>query len=278
MAEWIEAVLYHLKRMHPNFRGKMYHISGLLPIVYSSSDEIRTVFLYNRSMRIGKIVPICLTCLCLPSCFKTNKGIAEHYDIVYMNEAIDKDALDKYFLDNDELYPSYQILKENCPDLLNHVKCIESAGNFYASGLSMFRFSSTGNGFLDDATFLLDKCYDGDYYFQLGNSFGGYGVTDFVRRQGNAGHWIYFLYSSGSGIHQSRIGAYEKGKHQLYSFDDIELENNKDFALAVDEKGNIGVYEATITPHYDNEGFETFDILKDKLVIDNIDDYRLTKK
>ena len=229
-------------------------------------------------MRIERIVPLCLACLCLPSCFKANKGIAEHHDIVYTNEKIDKDALDKYFLDNDELYPSYQTLKENCPNLLDHVRCVESAGGFYASNLSMFRFSSTGNGFLDGATFLLEKYSDENHYFQLGSSFGGYGVTDFVRRQGDAGHWIYFLYSSGSGIHQTRIGAYERGKHQLYSFDDIELENNKDFTLVVDEKGDIDVYEATITSHYDDEDFETFDIIKSKLVIDNLDDYKLTKK
>lgn len=228
-------------------------------------------------MKIARIVPLCLACLCLTSCLQTNKGIAEHHDIVYTNETIDKKALDKYFLDNEEKYPSYQTLKDNCPNLLDHARCIESAGGFYSSGVSMFRFSSTDNGFLDGETFLLNRCFDGDYYFQLGGSFGGHGVTDFVRRQGNAGHWIYFLYSYGSGIHQTRIGAYQIGKHQLYSFDDISLENNKDFALNVDKEGKIGVYEATITSNYDDDGFVTFNTLKGNLVIDNIDDYKLTQ-
>ena len=222
-------------------------------------------------------VPLVITALSVTSCFHANEGISEHHDIVYTNEIIDKKALDEYFLNNNDLYPSYETLKENCPDLLDHVKCIESAGGFYASGLSMFRFSSTGNGFLDGETFLLHKCYDGDYYFQLGGAFGGHGVTDFVRRQGNAGFWIYFLYSNGSGIHQTRIGAYQIGKHTMYTLDSVELENNKDFTLVVDEQGNIDVYEATIDAQYDENYFATFTITRDKLVVDNIDDLNKTK-
>ena len=224
-------------------------------------------------MDIKKLISLGLVCLFLPSCFKGNEGITEHHDIVYTEEAIDKDALNQYFLDNEELYPSYKTLKENCPDLLNHVQTIESAGGFYSSGLSMMRFSSEGNGFLDGETFLLDKAYDGDYYFNLGQAFGGHGVTEFARRQGNLGFWIFFLYSFGSGVHQTRIGAYSIGKHQLYSFKGIELENNKDFTLVVDDKGNIDIYEAEITPHYDENKFVTFDISKGNLVINDVDDY-----
>ena len=227
-------------------------------------------------MKTIKLIPFCLICLCLSSCFKTNKGISEHHNIVYTNATIDKDALDKFFLANEESYPSYQTLKENCPNLLDHVKCIESAGGFYDSGISMFRFSSTDNGFLNSETFLLNKCHDGDYYFQLGGAFGGFGVTDFVRRQGNAGHWIYFLYSNGSGIHQTHIGAYEIGKHQLYSLN-VDLANNEDFALDVDKEGNIDVYSATITPVVDDEGFETFNIVKSELVVDNVDEHKKVK-
>jgi len=224
-------------------------------------------------MKSHIFVPLVITALSVTSCFHANEGISEHHGIVYTNEIIDKRALDEYFLNNNDLYPSYEKLKENCPDLLDHVKCIESAGGFYVSGLSMFRFSSTGNGFLDGETFLLDKCYDGDYYFQLGGAFGGHGVTDFVRRQGDAGFWIFFLYSSGSGIHQTRVGAYEIGHHRLYSFDTVKLEYNKDFTLVVDEQRNIDVYEATIDVQYDENNFETFNIVKGKLAVDNIDDY-----
>ena len=227
-------------------------------------------------MKKIQIISLVIISVSVTSCFHTNKGIAEHHDIVYTEEAIDKDALDRYFLKNSDLYPSYETLKGNCPDLLDHVKCIESAGGFYASGLSMFRFSSNNNGFLDGETFLLDKCFDGDYYFRLGVAFGGYGVTDFVRRQGNAGFWIYFLYSFGSGIHQTRVGAYNIGKHQMYSLDGVELENHKDFTLVVDKQGNIDVYEATINRQYDENHFETFNITKGELVVDNVDDYNKT--
>lgn len=228
-------------------------------------------------MKTIRVIPLVIAAISVTSCFRANKGIAEHHDIVYTEEAFDKEALDKYFLENSEFYPSYQTLKGNCPDLLDRVKCIESAGGFYASGLSMFRFSTHENGFLGGETFLLDKCYDGDYYFHLGQAFGGYGVTDFVRRQGNAGFWIFFLYSFGSGIHQTRVGAYEIGRHRLYSFDTINLEDNKDFTLVVDEQRNIDVYEATINAQYDENYFATFTITKNKLVVDNIDDYKKTE-
>ena len=59
MAEWIEAVLYHLKRIHLNFRGKMYHISGLLPITKSRHFvEVQdVVFIYkidNAGLKLKK--------------------------------------------------------------------------------------------------------------------------------------------------------------------------------------------------------------------------------
>ena len=60
--------------------------------------------------------------LLLVSCFEGNKGISERYEIVYSNEEVDKESLDAYFLRNDELYPNYQTLKSNQPDLLNRVK------------------------------------------------------------------------------------------------------------------------------------------------------------
>ena len=71
-----------------------------------------------------KYLSLLLTIL-LVSCFGANKGISERHDIVYSDGMVDKESLDAYFLRNGELYPNYQILKSNQPDLLNHVKKIK---------------------------------------------------------------------------------------------------------------------------------------------------------
>lgn len=219
-------------------------------------------------MKIVRIVPFILVGLCLASCFEVNRGNPERHDIVYNNKKIDKNSLDKYFKDNEEKYPSYQELKGNSPDLLDHVKSIE-CGN-----LLMFRFSDSNNGFLDGATFL----YDGYTYIQLGASFGGYGVTEFVLKFGDAGHWMYFLYSFGSGIHRTHIEAYEIITNQFYSFEGVDLGLYDDYTLVIDEDNNIDVYKAEITPIYDDDDFCTFDIQKGKIFIDNVDDYQVIKK
>ena len=232
---------------------------------------------YNDGMKKMKVITISLLCLCLTSCFKTNKGVTERFDIVYTDEAIDKDALDQYFMSHEDLYPSYQELKENVPDLLDHTKAINLVGDLSAENITMFRFSGNENGFLDDATFVLEKDDTGNHYSSLGPSFGGFGVTEFIRRSGNAGAWIYFLYSCGSGIHRTSLGAYELGKYQTYQFNDLNLQSNLDYTLVIDENRKINIHEATIDHEYDKDGFSTFSISKGDLVLSDIDEYQIKK-
>lgn len=230
-------------------------------------------------MKSRKIINLCLTSLCLTSCtfFAYAKSPTYHFDIAYIDVNFDKDKLDSYFLSNSDIYPTYQELKNNQPNLLDHIKVIRSTNNHRLGHPFLLRFSLNNNGFLDNQTFLMDQRSDGDYYFKLGQAFGGFGVTDFVVRRGYQGDWIFFLYSFGSGIHQTNIGAYDINSFQLYSFDGVELPNNQDFMLVVDKKRNVDVYTATITASYDDEGFPTFNIVKGELQIDNIDDYNKTK-
>lgn len=205
--------------------------------------------------------------------FYTNKGTTERQVIEYTDGEIDKESLDAYFLSNEEDYPSYNALKANTPSLLDNVKMLKSSESFIHN-LELFRFSSNGNGFLDGETFI----YDNNNYYQLGGAFGGYGLTEFVRRQGNGGHWLYFVYSFGSGIHRTEIGIFDLLHNGLYFIKDLTLEQGKDFTFMLDESDNsIDLYEATITPNQSDDGFDTYLITKDKLAFQNIDDMGKTK-
>lgn len=208
--------------------------------------------------------------LLLVSCFEGNKGISERYEIVYSNEEVDKESLDAYFLRNDELYPNYQTLKSNQPDLLNRVKKIKM--NFKT--VEVLKFSYDDNGGFDGMSLLH---YDNDYY-PLGASFGGYGLTEFIIRSGNLGQWFYFIGSAGSGIHQTFIGVFNISHKEYYTIDGLELEAFKDYTFVIDDDKTIDLYEADINQNYSEEdGFYTYQISKKDLAFANIDDLTKSK-
>ena len=206
------------------------------------------------------LLPVILT-----SCFAGNKGINKRYEVIFSNEEVDKDSLDSYFLNNEEFYPNYQTLKENQPDLLNRVKKIkEDFGT-----IEILKFSFIDNGFLDGMSFIH---YENNYY-PLGLSFGGYGLTEFVIRSGNLGAWLYFIYSSGSGIHRTHLGIFNIYYQQFYAVDNLKLETMKDYTLFVNKNDSIDLYEADIYQNnVDNDSFYTYSIFKKDLVYKNIDD------
>lgn len=205
-------------------------------------------------------------CCSLSAC-TVNKGATEHYMIEYIDGVVDKEALDTYFLTNEDLYPSYKELKGNVLNLLDNTKLLKSSEHF-TSELELIRFSTNGNGFLGGETFLFHK----GNYRQLGIAFGGHGVTEIIRKQGNAGYWIYYIYSWGSGIHRTSIGIYELIHGKEYFLKDLKLELNKDYTFVVDSDNTIDLYEATIIPSYSADGFVTYTITKKDLVLENIDD------
>jgi hypothetical protein len=208
--------------------------------------------------------------LAVTSCdfFQANKGVTERIPVEYIEEQIDKESLNRYFLDRDDLYPSYEALKENKPNLLDNVKALNPSTSFITD-IQILRFSFSNNGFLDGETFLLIN----GTYFHLGTAFGGFGVTEFVRRHGDAGHWLFFLYSCGSGIHQTYVGVFIFLKNNLYSIKDLVLDINTDYTFVLDDDNNsIDLYESSITPDDANDGFETYSIAGGDLALENIDD------
>ena len=225
----------------------------------------------NKILKIA----ISLVCLFCVSCtfYSANKDATKRFDIEYNDERIDTQSLDEYFLNNDE-YSSYSELKKNSPDLLKHIKVIESSGDTFKNNFKMFRFSIEENGFLDDATFL----YVNQTYYQLGVSFGGFGVTEFIRRQGDAGFWLYFIYSYGSGIHRSGLGIMNFPKGEFYTIDDLDLGTSIDYTFVInDEDNTIDLYKADIDSYRDNDDFSVFNIKKKNLAFAKIDEMPKTK-
>ncbi len=199
--------------------------------------------------------------------FEPRRAATEHNTIEYTDDKINKEALDEYFSSNEELYPSYNSLKKNVPELLNNVKMIRS-GSRFSDELLSFRFSNTGNGFLDGETFIY---FNGNFY-HLGTAFGGYGVTELVRQQDNNGHWLYFIFSYGSGIHRTQVGVFDLIKEEFLIIEGLMLEMHKDYTFVLDKTDNsIDLYEATIIPNDLGDGFCTYTITKGELAFDNID-------
>ena len=210
-----------------------------------------------------------LLAILLVSCFGGNKGISERHDIVYSDEMVDKESLNAYFLKNNDLYPSYQTLKSNQPDLLNHVKSVKT--DF--STVEILKFSYDNNGFLDGMSFL--RC-DNDY-FALGGSIGGYGLTEFIIRSGNLRQWLYFISSAGSGVHQTYVGVFNINYKEYYTIEGFNLERFKDYTFVIDDDKTIDLYEADINVNHAEDGFYTFEIRKKVLAFADIDDMTKTK-
>lgn len=227
---------------------------------------------YDITVKKRLLITLSLLCFSLvgTSCFGfwTNKGATERLSIEYTDEAIDKEALDQYFLTHQDLYPSYEKLKENEPNILDNVKALKQSDHFI-NDFQILRFSVHENGFLDGETFL----YKSGICYRFGTAFGGFGVTEFVRRQGDAGHWLFFIDSFGSGIHQTQVGVFDLIQNNFYTIKDLELERYKDYTFVVDEKrNNIDLYESSITPSYSDDGFGTYSINQGDLAFQSIDD------
>lgn len=204
----------------------------------------------------------------LSSCVNSNSK--EYFDIQYSDEEINKESFDNYFKSNKDLYPSYETLKENNPNILDNIKQI-SLSNFK---FKIFRFSNDSmNGFLEGETFI----YNNGSYFNLGIAFGGYGVTEFIVSQENGESWLYFLYSYGSGIHRTEIGLFNLKNNEYYYINELPLEMHIDYSLVLDkENKSIDIYTAEINPIYNDDNFNTYSIIKKEIVFESIEQF--TKK
>ena len=204
---------------------------------------------------------LCTSC----TLFTANKGVTVRFDITYKDEKVDKESLDDYLTNNAS---SYAELKRNKPDILEQIKVIDSSGNDFKNNIKMFRFSTHENGFLDGATFLQAN----DTYYPLGSSFGGFGVTEFIRRQGDSGFWLYFIYSYGSGIHRTDVRAMNYPKGEFYTIDGLDLGLSIDYTFEINKEDNtIDLYKADIKTTYDEGHFDHFTITKKSLAFAKID-------
>ena len=202
--------------------------------------------------------------LCLTSCVAMNESTLVKFGIEYTDGKIDAESLDDYFLNSN---PSYETLKNNQPDLLNHIKCVKSKNK-----IQIFRFSSRDNGGLNGMTYL----HLGNNYYPLGGSFGGWGVTEFVYRSDGNHSLLYYIYSCGSGIHRSYVDAFDLSNEKHYSIVGIETADAfVDYTFEINEESNIDLYQAKIVQSYDDEGFDVFSISKKQLALEKIDSLAL---
>lgn len=205
--------------------------------------------------------------------YKVDEELLIHHTIEYSNETIDIKSLDDYFLHNKSLYPSYQVLKTNTPTILENIKIIYQSKKF--QDFTLFRFSNDSkNGFLEGETFL----YCNENYYQLGCAFGGYGLTEFVILKNDINYYLYFLYSCGSGIHQTYLQILNLYSHEFYNIKELALESNQDYTFYVNnENQSIDLYQATIQPISHNDGFNTYLINKNDLAFCNINTMKTDK-
>jgi len=155
------------------------------------------------------------------------------------------DALDAAFytcIDN------YAEIKDCNPDFLSNLKIVTPS--FLRDKCSIYRFGyDTGAG--EGETFLL---YDGVIY-RIGIAFGGYGVTEFAYVNHNGIDILYFIYSWGSGVHRSHIGAFDFSTKQILDYTDyteVFWQNDITFHLSEDGR-TLGIANAQIR-FYDSEG------------------------
>lgn len=208
-------------------------------------------------------ITICLfISFLLTSCLKDNGEIFQRYDVVYADEKVNEDSLDFYFSENKEKYPSYEESKKNDPNLLDGVKYIKTN----LKTMKVLKFNDNPIGFLSGTSFL---CFDYNYYY-LSSGFGGYGLTEFVIKKNSSETWMYFITSSGSGIHRSYVEAFRIDTKESYSIEGLELESFKDYTFVTNIDGTFDLFEADIEVSRFENDFETYKIQKTKFAFGDI--------
>ena len=204
-----------------------------------------------------------------------NKGFYEQFQMEYSDKEIDIEGLDNY-LTNNEDYLMYDVLKENNPNLLNNVKKIEDEYEYDGKthdrepGVDFYRFSNTDNGFLNNETFVSGY----NTYYQIGKAIDGYGVTDIITNHGDRGFWIYVIDSYCIEEPKTEIKVYRMHDGKKHNIKNLEIDSTKNYCFEITDKNTIDLYEAEITPSYDEDGFISFEITKTNLYKEAIDEMR----
>ena len=207
------------------------------------------------------IVIVALLCFILASCSNSNYNI---YEMKINNDFVDEKIMNEYVSSDDD----YTKLLENTPDLMSYLYNVTPKA--LKKKCDIYRFSYDECGKLGGETFLVYE----DEVYQLGTAFGGYGVTEFAYIDAKDQNLLYFIFSAGSGIHHSSIGAFDFDTKTLsYYNPEIDDPFNQPFAGANDiafyvSKGYLGICEATIG-WKSNDTFEV-NIIKGENVIYHI--------
>ena len=200
--------------------------------------------------------------VCLFGCSNSNYNI---YEMKINNDPVDEKIMNDYLSSDD----FYETLLENTPDIMTYLYNVTPKA--LKKKCDIYRFSYNECGKLGGETFLV---YENQVY-QLGTAFGGYGVTEFAYIDTKNQNILYFIFSSGSGIHRSAIGAFDFDTKTL-SYYNPELTDdiyNQPFSGAEDiafylSESYLGICEATIG-WKSNDSFEV-NIIKGKNVIYHI--------
>lgn len=208
------------------------------------------------------IAIVALLCFILASCSNSNYNI---YEMKINNDPVDEKIMNEYVSSDDD----YTKLLENTPNLMSYLYNVTPKA--LKKKCAIYRFSYNECGKLGGETFLV---YENQVY-QLGTAFGGYGVTEFAYIDTNNQNILYFIFSAGSGIHRSAIGAFDFDTKTLSCYSP-ELTNdpyNQPFSGAEDiafytSEGYLGICEATIC-WKSNDTFEV-NIIKGENVIYHI--------
>lgn len=161
--------------------------------------------------------------ICLSGCTNNVFEELEYKDCYIFNERNlnDIENIDNFEKYLQEHYENYIDLKQNVPDVIDYAKDITPKD--LKKVCNIFKFPFLELGFLSGMTYLY---YENNYY-PLGGSLGGYGVSQivFLNNTKDKTHELYYLYSYGSGIHQTSIGrfVFEKKRNDvIYHNDDYE--------------------------------------------------------
>ncbi len=208
---------------------------------------------------------ICLLfLLIITGCNISNYSI---YEIKINNDAVDKELMHEYLSSNADF--SYEAILENTPDLMTRLYNVTPKE--LKNKCSIYRFSYENCGGLGGETFLI---YDNDVYI-LGAAFGGYGVTELAYRSSNDENKLYYIFSCGSGIHRSAVGAFDfKTKTMSYYGPQLNDDShNQPFAELEDisfyiSGSYLGICKAEIS-WKNNDTFEVY-IIDGENVLNNV--------
>ena len=183
-------------------------------------------------------------CVSMAGCNRSKYTI---YEMKINNDIVEKDLMHEYLLNNDDF--NYEAILKNTPDLMDRLYNVTPKDLKHKC--SIYRFSYENCGGLGGETFLL---YDDEVY-SIGSAFGGYGVTEFAYVNTNQQNMLYYIYSCGSGIHRSGVGAFDFKTKTMSLFtgnptnniDELPFAGAEDISFYTSDDGYLGICKAKIS-------------------------------